>query len=509
MPTTTQMLTSYPDVMLQVIGELRGAFLDGAESREQATELLAAQITDPTSVQMAYQETTDMSDQARAAVETLLKEGGELVEAQFSREFGSVRQMGPAKLERETPWFFPENIAETLYYYGLLGRGFKGTGQNARAIVYLPSDIVPWLPQPQGEAAEGALPVTPVPPPLAARTLLADDSLLEDAGTLLGFIRSEGMGLAEDGPDPDDVDQLVKRFQLPFAKDEPLLNARLALLLHLANRLGWLTLDKERRIALTGNAVRAFLEQTRAEQRQTLFTAWRDSPEWNDLCRVTALECTETGSWHNDPQGTREAVLRLIATLQPGMWYSQDDVIRAIRETAADFQRPTGNYDTWYIRSRETGDFLKGFEQWEAVEGALLRFLFSGPLHWLHALDLAEPSAGDDFQIALSDWGARWLGLEVAQPEESPRRALTIDDSFRITMPHGTSLAVRFRIERFASWEASYPQYVYQINQRSLQRAQAGGISRPQILKFLERHCRSVPEKVSAALAREPTPEPA
>ena len=301
----------------------------------------------------------------------------------------------------------------------------------------------------------------------------------------------------------------LKRFQLPFAKDEPLLNARLALLLHLANRLGWLTLDKERRIALTGNAVRAFLEQTRAEQRQTLFTAWRDSPEWNDLCRVTALECTETGSWHNDPQGTREAVLRLIATLQPGMWYSQDDVIRAIRETAADFQRPTGNYDTWYIRSRETGDFLKGFEQWEAVEGALLRFLFSGPLHWLHALDLAEPSAGDDFQIALSDWGARWLGLEVAQPEESPRRALTIDDSFRITMPHGTSLAVRFRIERFASWEASYPQYVYQINQRSLQRAQAGGISRPQILKFLERHCRSVPEKVGAALAREPMPEPA
>jgi hypothetical protein len=126
------MLAEYPDILLQVLAELRGAFLDGADTREQAIELLSAQITDPTSVQFAYQEVIDMSDGAKSAIETLLRENGEMAEAQFSREFGSIRQMGPAKLERETPWLYPESVAELLYYYGLLGRGFKGAGCPTR-----------------------------------------------------------------------------------------------------------------------------------------------------------------------------------------------------------------------------------------------------------------------------------------------------------------------------------------------------------------------------------------
>ena len=149
MPTTSQMLAEYPDILLQVLAELRGAYLDGADTHEQAIDLLAAQITDPTSVQFAYQEVIDMADTAKQAIETLLKDGGEVVEAQFSREYGGIRQMGPAKLERESPWLYPESVAELLYYYGLIGRGFKGVGKNAHTIIYLPNDVTPWLPHPQ------------------------------------------------------------------------------------------------------------------------------------------------------------------------------------------------------------------------------------------------------------------------------------------------------------------------------------------------------------------------
>ena len=39
---------------------------------------------------------------------------GELAEAQFSRQFGAIRHMGPAKLEREAPWLNPESIAEAF-----------------------------------------------------------------------------------------------------------------------------------------------------------------------------------------------------------------------------------------------------------------------------------------------------------------------------------------------------------------------------------------------------------
>jgi hypothetical protein len=294
----------------------------------------------------------------------------------------------------------------------------------------------------------------------------------------------------------------VQRLQVPYTTDDPDLNVRLALLLHLANRLGWLRRGEEGAVYLTTNRVQAFLEKTRAEQRQTLWEAWRDSPDWNDLCRTPGLECAETGSWKNDPFQARGSILKLFAKLQPGAWYSQSEVIQAIKSTEADFQRPTGNYDAWYIRNTNTQEFLKGFEQWDAVEGALLRFLIRGPLHWLGAIDLAEPSAGDDWTLSLSQWGSRWLGQDSPQPHETPHRPIVVGDDFTITAPMGTSLSDRFRIERFANWQASYPDFVYQINQRSLKRAADQGISTERITEFLQQHTRGIPQRVAAALAR-------
>jgi Helicase conserved C-terminal domain len=63
-------------------------------------------------------------------------------------------------------------------------------------------------------------------------------------------------------------------------------------------------------------------------------------------------------------------------------------------------------------------------------------------------------------------------------------------------------LADRFRVERFAQWRASYPHFVYQINQRSLKRAADEGIAAQQILNFLKNHAAQVPERVSTALLR-------
>jgi hypothetical protein len=496
------MLVDYPNVLLQVLGELRNAFTDGAESREQVIKLLAAQMTDPTSVQFAYQEVTDLADDATRAVETLLKEGGEMAEAHFSRDFGSIRQMGPAKLERETPWLYPESVAELLYYYGLIGRGFKGAGKGAHTVIYLPTDVAPWLPHPQNPALANALPIRPVAPPPVPRTLPADDSFLQDLGDLLGFLYTDRLRLTAAGPHPEDIDRLVQRLQMPFSGDEPLLNARLALLLHLANRLGFLRRGEQDAVQLTNNRVRAFLDKPRPEQRQTLWEAWRDSPEWNDLCRTPGLECTDTGAWKNDPRQTRTTLLQFFAKLQPGVWYSVYELSQTIKTTEPDFQRPTGDYESWYIRNTNTGEFLKGFTSWEGVEGGLIRFLIDGPLHWLAAVDLAEPSAGDDRLVSLSPWGARWLGHEVPEPHEQLRHAVTVGDDFTITLAPGVSLTDRFRVERFAQWQASYPNHRYQINQRSLKRAADAGISPQQIIDFLKAHTSQIPPKVSGALAR-------
>ena len=511
MPQTSQMIAEYPQILLHVIAELRGAFLDEEKNTRAMIDSLGGQITDPTSVLMAFQEITDSYPEARAALDLLLAENGDVREAQFSREFGSIRQMGPARLEREQPWNTPESIAELLYYYGLIGRGFMGAGQNAHTIVYIPSDILPWLPQPKAAAGEQGLAVTPVPPPPTARMLRLEDAFLEDAGTLLGFLHTEGLRLQTEGaPDADDVDRLMMRlhsahgFVSPFVAPEAganLAETRLALLLHLAKRLGWLRRADDERVRLTGNRVYAFLEQPRPEQRFTLWEAWRTSSEWNDLERIPGLDCS-AGDWQNNPLQTREVILQLLGQLQPGAWYSQMDVSNAIKESFADFQRPSGDYDSWYIRDETTQEFLRGFEHWEQVEGVLLRFLLNGPLYWLSAMDVAEPSAGDDLLFSLSGWGARWLGHDSAQPHEARRPALVVEEDFRVQLPPGTPLMDRFRVERFSSWEASYPRFVYQINRRSLKRAADEGVPADRILSFLDSRTRLMPQRVTAGLQR-------
>lgn len=502
MATTSQMLTDYPDILLQVLAELRGAFLDAADNREQAIELLAAQITDPTSVQFAYQEVVDMTDAAQKAIDELLHDNGEVTEAQFARDYGSIRQMGPAKLERETPWLYPESVAELLYYYGLIGRGFKGAGQRAHTIVYVPTDIIPWLPHPQSGDAEEGLPIQPVPPPPVARILPADDSLLEDLGTLLGFLHTEQLRITAQGPHPEDIDHFVQRLQMPFGNEMPELNVRLALILHLAKRLGWLRRSDGDTVQLMGNRVNLFLNKTRTEQRTAIWDAWLNSPEWNDLCQIPTLECTETGAWKNDPLHTRAALMAIVGKLRSGIWYSRFDFIEVIKSIQPDFQRPNGNYDTWYIRNTDTQEFLKGFEQWEEVEGELLRFLIGNSLYWLALFDIAEPSAGDDLLFSISQWGTAWLGHEVQSPVVLTRHSIEIGEDFTITLAPGISLADRFRVERFAQWQTSYPSFTYQINRRSLQRAAAAGITAPQILSFLQTHATHVPDKVSTALTR-------
>ena len=511
MPLTNQMIAEYPEILLHVIAELRGAHLEVSKNKGTMIESLSGQITDPTSVLMAFQEITDSYPQAQPALDLLLAEGGELREAQFSREFGGIRQMGPAKLEREQPWNSPESVAELLYYYGLIGRGFKGAGQNAHTIVYVPNDILPWLPQPKTADGKEGLAAVPAPPPPAARMLRLEDAFLEDAGALLGFLHTEGLGLQADGaPDQEDIGRLLERLQsadgfvspfVPPDADANLAKTRVALLLHLANRLGWLRRADDDRVRLTGNRVYAFLEQTRPEQRFTLWEAWRTSPDWNDLERIPGLDCS-AGDWRNNPLQTREVVLQLLGQLQPGAWYSQSDVIDAIKETLPDFQRPTGDYDSWYIRDHSTQEFLRGFAHWERVEGVLLRFLLNGPLYWLAAMDLAEPSAGDDLLFSLSGWGARWLGHDSVFPDEGPRRPIVVEEDFTVRLPLGTALMDRFRVERFSAWQASYPQFVYQINRRTLQRAADEGVLPERILEFLNARTRQMPQRVTAGIQR-------
>jgi hypothetical protein len=519
MATTAQMLADYDVELLEVIAEQRSASVEGG-SRVQVIDALAAELTSPASVQSAYEDATDIHALAREAVEALLEAGGEMAEARFSKRFGSIRQMGPAKMRREAPWLHPESVAEVLFYLGLIGKTFRGAGQSAHTVIFLPSDIQAWIGEKKTVAVTSDFPLAPRQTPPSARAVYADDSFLEDAGSLLGFLSSDTLRLGAGGPNAEDIDRFVQRLQLPFDSTMPEQEVRLALLLHLANRLRWLKRGDGEMVVLTNNNVREFLEKTRAEQRQALFRAWHSSQEWNDLCRTPELQCGPRADAmpdgspaagvarasltlpQNDPLQSRANVLALLAKVPITGWYSINEFVAWVREVEPNFQRPNGRHDEWAIRRAGTGELLTGLDKWDAVEGALLRFLIRGPLHWLGALDLAEPAAGDDWLMSLTSWGARWLDKDVAQPYEASVRQLTVREDFAIELPLAAPLFDRFRVERFAQWQSSYPQYVYQINQRSLKRAADSGLAPAQILSFLAGRTSRIPERVTSALQR-------
>ncbi len=94
--------------------------------------------------------------------------------------------------------------------------------------------------------------------------------------------------------------------------------------------------------------VKAFLEAPRAEALAALGRAWLPSTAFNELRQLPGLRFD--GEWQNDPRRTRESILGFLAGLPAGTWWSLTAFTAAIKETAPDFQRPAGDYNSWFIR---------------------------------------------------------------------------------------------------------------------------------------------------------------
>ena len=164
-----------------------------------------------------------------------------------------------------------------------------------------------------------------------------------------------------------------------------------------------------------------------ARQLAALQEAWRDDPTWNDLCRVPALVCDQETPWRNDPVATRKAFLPLLARCPRGEWWSLASFIRAVKETDPDFQRPSGDYTSWYIREVASGAYLSGFESWDSVEGALIADLLTGPLRWLGVV--ASGAVDGDVACRLTEAGARLLDLAPGEALPPPPQPISSTES--------------------------------------------------------------------------------
>ena len=164
---------------------------------------------------------------------------------------------------------------------------------------------------------------------------------------------------------------------------------------------------------------RKFLETRRPEALANLVFNWMNSTRFNELRLLPGL--IFEGEWINDPLKTRSEILELVTHIPTDQWWNLQSFIQSVKENKPDFKRPAGDYDSWFIRRKESQEYLRGFASWNEVEGELIRFIICGPLHWLGFLDLA--SAGEDKPI-LAFRPSRWsekLGQAIP-PDDIPRR---------------------------------------------------------------------------------------
>lgn len=481
MRTLSQSLHEHNLIVLRVIGEWIGLDLTGTD-KSGAVDALAQMMAQLD----LREEMEELQPEEVQALQALIAQGGRLPVATFSRDFGDIRPMGPGRLEREEPWLDPYNAAEALWYRGFIYRAFDTSGDVHVEYIYIPTEMMDRLP-----AQPAAPPAAPAPQPVAppaidppAAVVAAPTDAVDDLTTLLAFAHHTGL-------QPDRLHGLDRLLVRP---DRP----RRSLLLTLADEMGLVRrqIDELR----PARAAIDWLQQSREQQQRAMVDAWSQSG-WNELRRTPGLICEGEG-WHNDPILARTALLDVLP--RTAEWARIDDLLAAVKDTDPDFQRPDGNYDTWYIRDEASRHYLAGFADWDRVEGRLLTFLLQGPLHWLGMVDLAEDPAGGSPLIRLTEAALAWLYDQPPSAEEV-RVPLVVQPDGTLLVPHNASRLDRFQAARIAEAapvgeDRLYP---YRLTPASLAAAQEQGINPERVLEFLAKTSgRPVPASVRRGITR-------
>ncbi|NUQ84354.1 MAG: helicase-associated domain-containing protein [Anaerolineales bacterium] len=463
---------------LRIVAELWGLELDSPKA-EGALEELCASLLDP---DLLAELIDSLPPEADSALATLVHAGGRIPWGTFTRKHGEIREAGAGKRDREKLYLKPASATEILYYRGLLARAFFDTEKGPQEFAYIPDDLLSLLNremreeekvEKSGKKMEDGMVVSeplgrPASPGEKGREMLANDHILDDATTMLAALRM-GMSL-------DSASVLTSLRGQAHRLQNLLTSAKLI-----------------RKNSIQADAVKIFLEASRADALKMLQDAWLESDSFNELKLMPGIICE--GEWTNQPLETREFLLNLLDEIPEGKWWSLNAFLRDIKAKYADFQRPAGDYDSWFIKRASDGQYLRGFAYWDEVDGALVRYFITDILHWLGQVDL---SAAEGAAEATSFKTSSIAGGKV----ESGKIAAT--SSGRIFIPRHAPRVVRYQISRFCEWdEPKDDVYRYRVTTNSLTKAKEQGLKAGHLLALLVKHTdNKVPPSLVKALKR-------
>lgn len=458
---------------------------DDNPDRDERLKALAAAMEDPARVEQLW---GGLSDEQRSAMQMIYHTPSRsLPSVHFERVAGPIRRMGSEEIARQNPIARPQGAAEALYYRGLISLRRENADTGLRSVLFIPAALAPLLPITQTtydqlddepldrHGGEPALALEPLDEDELDEMRPADTSVVDDLTTLLAYLRIVGPPV-EGGLLPAAVVERLQPFLLNADRD------RLRFLVALAYAAGLVSVEKEQIVPVQAEA-RRWLALSRPEQVRYLAEVWRASAIL-DMAHTPGLQIdAEAGSLQQyDPKAARLAVLDLLRAHVPlSDWWSQSDWISIVREDSADFQRPNGDFKTWFIQDA-SGNVLDGIDYWDQVEGALLEYLINGPLHWLGLADLADDAAR--FNV----FGRAFIGKAAWPTRPDEPEAPDIRPDGLIVVARKASRLDRYTVARFTSWLAGETPFTYRLDADGLEQAAGQGITLEQIRKFLDRH---------------------
>lgn len=405
---------------------------------------------------------------ARSALETLQTRDGRIPWSVFSGRFGGIREMGAARRDRETPHLSPVSSSEILFYRGFIARAFLNLTGDPREYAYIPGDLLDSLPLLTREGVQHF--GKPADAQSHAVQKLADDTILDHLCTLLASVRGG-------------VNPLPHLSGMDFPP-----RTVLQALLEAAGILDQQGLpDPE--------AARRVLEVSRGSALVDLISIWLQSSSFDELRLIPDL--IFEGEWKNDPLKPRRFLMEQLANLPVGAWWNLDSFIAEVRLRVPEFLRSGGEFDSWYIRPTESTQFLRGIEHWGEVEGAYLRYVISGPLHWLGLVDLGytEVTSSAPASFRLSRWRDDLLQGKSPADLSVETDKITIYRSGKLVVPRLAPRSVRYQTARFCDWDVLTEHgYEYRLTPASFRRARRQGLRPVFLITLLRKYGAAPPQ---------------
>jgi hypothetical protein len=480
MKTLRQSLIDFDLGMLKAIASRRAISIQHNKKKEMIDQMVNYLLS-PINIALATEELT--ADE-RKALDFVILQGGKVEAARFIRQFGAIRPMGPARLEREQPWLSPANPAEGLWYSAFIFRAFQVKKDGGTELFYIPSDILQYLKSDQTTANQPAQlqpGSVPAPPHIETGT----GRLRENFFSMLVYLQTHAVQINNNELSERDREGLSASIvpAPPFVVNE------LDFLIHVGLRTALLDIIHGK-LRPNRTTIRNWLQASPFYQEWQLQNGWRADPSWNDLWQVPELVPQPTG-WENSPLRVRSKILAFLEQLPARAWFDLDGFIAFIKGTEPDFQRPDGDYKSWYIQDRQ-GALLMGFEYWDAVEGNLIRYIITNILFSLSIVDIGsdDDTTGEKpTHFSITEAGQRFLNEpEPPSTRSTPSPRFRVDEKLRVRVPHQANLLDRFQVARFAELsQREENRMIYLITQPSVARALQNGVTHNQITAFLNR----------------------